>query len=189
MDEKQNSKKKRLSIIYSRQVLLLCFVTSTINYGSMAVLGYTMYGQNLKSQITLNLPLSKFATKVAIYTTVINPLTKYAVIITPIATAIEDLPTFRNSRALSVPIRSVIVMSTVIVALKVPFFGYVMAFIGSLLSVTVSILLPCLCYVRLNKGARRLGFELVVIVGIVIVGSFVGVLGTYVSVKQIVTHL
>ncbi|EOY01925.1 Transmembrane amino acid transporter family protein, putative [Theobroma cacao] len=37
------------------KVLLVCFVTSTINYGSMAVLGYLMYGEHLKSQGTLNL--------------------------------------------------------------------------------------------------------------------------------------
>ncbi|XWS69709.1 hypothetical protein CRYUN_Cryun04dG0202300 [Craigia yunnanensis] len=31
------------------KVLLVCFITSTINYGSMAVLGYVMYGEHLKS--------------------------------------------------------------------------------------------------------------------------------------------
>ncbi|XP_031274395.1 amino acid transporter AVT1I-like isoform X3 [Pistacia vera] len=171
------------------KVLLVCFITSTINYGSMAVLGYLMYGQHLKSQVTLNLPLRKIGTKVAIYTTLINPLTKYAIIITPIATALEDTSLLRGSRALSILIRTVLVISTVIVALTVPFFGYVMAFIGAFLSVTVSILLPCLCYLRINKGAQRFGMQLIVIVGILVIGSVVGVVGTYTSVKQIVKHL
>ncbi|KAK0573303.1 hypothetical protein LWI29_006111 [Acer saccharum] len=171
------------------KVLLVCFVTSTINYGSMAVLGYLMYGDHLKSQVTLNLPLRKLGTKIAIYTTLINPLTKYAVIITPIASAIEEKPTFRNSRSLSILIRSVIVVSTVIVALTVPFFGYVMAFIGAFLSVTVSILLPCLCYLRIYKAAQGFGLELMIIVWILAFGSIVGVVGTYTSLKQIVNHL
>ncbi|KAH7570098.1 hypothetical protein ACOSP7_018044 [Xanthoceras sorbifolium] len=171
------------------KVLLFCFVTSTINYGSMAILGYLMYGEHLNSQVTLNLPLRKLGTKIAIYTTLINPLTKYAVIITPIATAIEERSTFRNSRPLSILIRSVIVISTVIVALTIPFFGYVMAFTGSFLSVTVSILLPCLCYLRINKAAQSFGLELMIIVGILVVGSLVGVVGTYTSLKQIVSHL
>lgn len=148
-----------------------------------------MYGQHLKSQVTLNLPLRKISTKVAIYTTLINPLTKYAVIITPIATALEETSLLRDSKALSILIRSVLVVSTIIVALSVPFFGYVMAFIGAFLSVTVSILLPCLCYLRINKSAQRFGLEFFVIVGILVIGSVVGVVGTYTSVKQIVKHL
>ncbi|KAE8729862.1 Detected protein of unknown function [Hibiscus syriacus] len=79
-------------------VLFVCFVTSTISYGSMAVLGYLMYGEHLKSQVTLNLPIKKMSTKIAICTTLINPLTKYAIITTPIATTIEEKPVFRNSR-------------------------------------------------------------------------------------------
>lgn len=171
------------------KVLLICFVTSTITYGSMAVLGYLMYGEYLKSQVTLNLPIRKIGSKIAIYTTLINPLTKYAVITAPIATAIEDTLVFRNSRYLSILIRTVIVISTVVVALTIPFFGYVMAFIGAFLSVTVSMLLPCLCYLRIDKSARRFELELVLIVGILIVGSSVGIIGTYTSIKQIVKHL
>ncbi|XP_010097614.2 amino acid transporter AVT1I [Morus notabilis] len=172
------------------KVLVVCFITSTINYGSMAVLGYLMFGDYLKSQVTLNLPIGKISSKIAIYTTLINPLTKYAVIIAPIVTAIEDTYPFRNiNRCVSILIRTLIVFSTVIVALIVPFFGYVMAFIGAFLSVTVSMLLPCLFYLKINKAARSFGFELTMIMGIVVTGSFVGVIGTYMSLKQIVNHL
>ncbi|KAM7468533.1 hypothetical protein LguiB_016095 [Lonicera macranthoides] len=80
------------------KVLLVCFVLSTISYGSTAILGYLMYGDNLTSQVTLNLPTRNISSKVAIYTTLINPITKYAIIVSPIATAIEDTFPFRNSR-------------------------------------------------------------------------------------------
>ncbi|KAF5733224.1 vacuolar amino acid transporter 1-like [Tripterygium wilfordii] len=80
------------------KVLLVCLITSTITYGSMAILGYLMYGEFLKSQVTLNLPIRRISTKIAICTTLINPLTKYAVLITPIATAIEDTFPFHVSR-------------------------------------------------------------------------------------------
>ncbi|KAK9935147.1 hypothetical protein M0R45_022259 [Rubus argutus] len=172
------------------KVLLVCFITSTITYGSMAVLGYLMFGEYLKSQVTLNLPVQKISAKIAIYITIVNPLTKYAIVITPIATAIEETSHFRNSHAIiSILIRTVIVISTVCVALLVPFFGYVMAFVGAFLSVTVSILLPCLFYLKINNIARRLGFELMTIVGIMVMGSFVGVVGTYTSLKEIVNRL
>ncbi|KAK8979646.1 hypothetical protein V6N11_073636 [Hibiscus sabdariffa] len=170
-------------------VLLVCFITSTISYGSMAVMGYLMYGEHLKSQVTLNLPIKKLSTKIAIYTTLINPLTKYAIITAPIATAIEEKAVFRNSRSLSIFIRTALVISTVIVALTIPFFGYVMSFIGSFLSVTASVLLPCLCYLKLNKAARRFGLESIVIVSILVAGLFIGVVGTFTSIKQIVNHM
>ncbi|KAL6190061.1 hypothetical protein ACLB2K_036461 [Fragaria x ananassa] len=172
------------------KVLLVCFITSTITYGSMAILGYLMFGEYLKSQVTLNLPVQKISAKIAIYITIVNPLTKYAIIITPIATAIEETRHFRNSHAIiSILVRTVIVISTVCVALMVPFFGYIMAFVGAFLSVTVSILLPCLFYLKINSVARRFGFELMTILSIMVLGSFVGVVGTYTSLKQIVNHL
>lgn len=156
----------------------------------MAILGYLMFGDYLKSQVTLNLPIGKISSKIAIYTILINPLTKYAVIITPIATAIEDTYPFRNAnRLISIILRTLIVFTTVIVALLVPFFGYVMAFTGAFLGVCVSMLLPCLFYLKINKAARSFGFELMMIMGIVVTGSFVGVAGTYMSLKQIVNHI
>lgn len=148
-----------------------------------------MYGENVESQLTLNLPIKQVATKIAIYTTIISPLTKYAVVITPVVIAIEETSNILSRRPLSILLRSCIVVSSVIIALTVPFFGYVMAFIGSFLSVTISMLLPCLCYLKIIKAARTVGLELIVIVGIIVVGVFVGVLGTYTSVKQIVIHM
>ncbi|CAI0448015.1 unnamed protein product [Linum tenue] len=171
------------------KVLLVCFVVSTLSYGSMAVMGYLMYGEHLKSQVTLNLPIAKISSQVAIYTTLVNPVAKYAVIIGPVATAVEEKFVFENSRALCILVRTVILISTVIVALTVPFFGYVMAFIGSSLSVIASLILPCLCYVRINKSARKVGLELMLIVGILVVATVVGIVGTYTSVKQIVKQL
>ncbi|PON58312.1 Amino acid transporter [Parasponia andersonii] len=171
------------------KVLIVCFVISTISYGSMAILGYLMFGDYLEFPVTLNLPIRKISSQIAICTTVINPLTKYAVIISPIAAAIEDKYSIQNNRAISFIIRTLIVLSTLIVALLVPFFGYVMAFIGAFLSVTVSMLLPCLFYLKINKVARRFGLELVMIGGIVATGSFVGVFGTYTSLKQILKQI
>ncbi|KAJ9709313.1 hypothetical protein PVL29_001000 [Vitis rotundifolia] len=171
------------------KVLLVCFALSTINYGSMAILGYLMFGENLRSQVTLNLPTGKISSKLAIYTTLINPLTKYGIIITPIANAIEDTFSFRNSRPISITIRTVLVISTAVVALTVPFFGYIMEFIGAFLSVTVSLLFPCIFYLKINKASQSFGLELIAIIAILALGSFVAVTGTYTSLRQIINHL
>ncbi|KAI8556253.1 hypothetical protein RHMOL_Rhmol05G0238300 [Rhododendron molle] len=171
------------------KVLLVCFVISTVSYGSMAVLGYLIFGQSLMSQITLNLPTQNLSSKIAIYTMLINPITKYAIILSPIATAIKDTSAFCNRRSTSCLIRTVLVISITVVALAVPFFGYVMAFIGSFLSVSASILFPCLCYLSIYKGYRRFGLELVLIVAIVLMGVVVAVTGTYTSLREIVKHM
>ncbi|KAI3467344.1 hypothetical protein Pfo_024007 [Paulownia fortunei] len=171
------------------KVLLVCFILSTISYGSMAVLGYLMYGEHLMSQVTLNLPTRNISSKIAIYTTLINPITKYAIIVSPIATALEETLILQNSRSTSLTIRTVLVISTVIMALIVPFFGYVMAFIGAFLSISASILFPCLCYLKINKASRKFGVELMFILVILVLGFFVAVTGTFISVRDIVKHV
>ncbi|XP_060213426.1 amino acid transporter AVT1I-like [Lycium barbarum] len=173
------------------KVLLLCFILSTFTYGSMATMGYLMYGQNLMSQITLNLPTEKISSKIAIYTTLINPLTKYALIVSPIATAIEDTLPFRRSKFIvSYFIRTFLVISTVSVALAVPFFGYVMIFTGAFLGVSVSILLPCLCYLKIKKPLSRNFYIEVMFIGLILVfGISVAISGTYISLKNIISHV
>ncbi|KAL1551028.1 amino acid transporter AVT1I-like isoform X1 [Salvia divinorum] len=172
------------------KVLLVCFVFSSVSYGSMAIMGYLMYGESLMSQVTLNLPLQNIGTKIAIYTTLINPITKYAIIISPIATALEEkFGVQNNSYRLSLLIRTSLVVFSVVVALIVPFFGYVMAFIGAFLSVSASVLFPCLCYMKINKASRELGLELMFILVILIFGIFVAFTGTFVSVRDIVRHV
>ncbi|GJN27382.1 hypothetical protein PR202_gb15402 [Eleusine coracana subsp. coracana] len=183
------------------KMLATCFVLCTLNYGSMAILGYLMYGAGVESQVTLNLPAARLSSKLAIFTTLINPLSKYALVITPIAAAIEDrimvvrggadaAATCRrgNNGSVSVAVRTMLVLSTVAVALAVPFFGYLMALVGSLLSVGACMLLPCACYVRLFGPPRRAA-EAAAVVAIVALGSMVVVTGTYDSLAQIVHEL
>ncbi|XP_073007695.1 amino acid transporter AVT1I-like [Typha latifolia] len=171
------------------KVLLISSVLCTLNYGLTAVLGYLMYGKDLESQVTLNLPMSKIYSRIAIYTTLINPLAKYALLISPITTAIEGRICVLGNRSISLVIRTLLLISTVIVASSVPFFGYLMSFIGSFLSVMATVLFPCLCYLKIYKAARVWSVELVAIIGILAIGVLVAVMGTYTSVQQIIDSL
>ncbi|KAK8921788.1 hypothetical protein KSP39_PZI020267 [Platanthera zijinensis] len=110
-------------------VLRISFALCTFNYGAMAILGYLMYGDDLQSQVTLNLPAGKIGSKIAIYTTLINPFAKYALTITPIALSIEEWLAFRYKRSYSILVRTLLLLSTVMTALSIPFFGLLMAFI------------------------------------------------------------
>ncbi|KAG5095928.1 hypothetical protein JHK84_051516 [Glycine max] len=140
-------------------VLLLCFLLTTVGYASMAIIGYLMFGADVESQITLNLPLNKVSSKLAIYITLVNPISKYALMATPITNALKDLlPSTYKNRVTNILVSTVMVIGTTIVALVVPFYGYLMSLVGAFLSVTASILLPCFCYLKISGSYRR--FEL-----------------------------
>lgn len=155
----------------------------------MAVVGYLMYGQDIKSQITLNLPNGKWNTNIAIYATLINPLMKYALVVFPIANAIEEWFRFSKSRLVSILIRSILVISTTVVALAVPFFAEVVGLTGALLSSTATMVLPCLCYLKITKTYQKLGFELIVCVVIALIGVLIAIFGTYSSLRSIAKNL
>lgn len=148
-----------------------------------------MYGEKIESQVTLSLPQHKMNTKIAIFTTLINPLMKYSSMMYPIAHAIEDASPLCASRLMSIIIRTLLLVTTLIVAMSIPFFAYVMAFIGAFSGVTTSILIPCMCYLKINQGAPKFGCEFMLIVFIIVIGSSVGLVGTYSSIQQVIKGL
>ncbi|KAA3453392.1 Vacuolar amino acid transporter 1 [Gossypium australe] len=58
-------------------VLIACFAICSLLYAGTAVMGYTMFGEATESQFTLNMPKDLIASKIAVWTTVVNPFTKY----------------------------------------------------------------------------------------------------------------
>ncbi|KAJ8461517.1 hypothetical protein OPV22_034443 [Ensete ventricosum] len=140
-------------------VLFITFTLCTLNYSLMATIGYLMYGENLESQITLNLQAGKLSSKIAICTTLITPFVKYALLVTPIACAIEDWLHASKHRWISLVIR------------------------------TATMVLPCVCYLKIFKSSRKWSYELPCIVAIIVAGSVIAVTGTYASLKQIIQHL
>jgi vesicular inhibitory amino acid transporter len=171
-------------------MLIASFTICTIMYAATALMGYTMFGDATKSQFTLNMPTRFAASKLAVWTTVVNPLTKYALTITPVALSIEELmPTTRlKSQWISVIIRTILVISTLAVALLIPFFGYVMALIGSLLTMLVALILPCACFMSIvGKKITKLEFTLCIL--IITVGVVAATFGTYSAMAGILNSL
>uniref|UniRef100_A0A0D9V2K3 Amino acid transporter transmembrane domain-containing protein n=1 Tax=Leersia perrieri TaxID=77586 RepID=A0A0D9V2K3_9ORYZ len=133
----------------------------------------------------------KLYTKIAVLTTLITPLAKYALVIQPVTTAIEEklsgATTAPENKGLARAVTSTaVVVSTVVLACTVPFFGYLMSFIGSSLNVTVAVLFPCLSYLKIymTRGVHR--FEVAAIVGILVIGVGIAIVGTYTSLHQII---
>nr|XP_043618381.1 amino acid transporter AVT1I-like [Erigeron canadensis] len=174
------------------KVLLLSFVLCTATYSIMAITGYLMFGQELESQITLNLSTTNISSKLAICTALVTPIAKYALMLTPIVNSIEaKFQSSYNKRMHSFLIRTILMISTVVVALSLPFFGYLMSLVGALLSATTSITIPCLCYLKICGGCskKRIGLEMMIVGFIALIGLIVAVVGTYVSLVDIITNL
>ncbi|XP_052175348.1 amino acid transporter AVT1E-like [Diospyros lotus] len=167
-------------------VLLISFVTSGLLYAGVGVCGFLMFGNSTKSQFTLNMPPEFVATKIAAWTTVVAPLTKYALTITPVAFSLEELlPSARfRSYSVSMLIRTILVFSTLIVALSFPYFGSVMAFIGSLLVMLVALVFPCACYLSICRD-RVTKLQISACILTIMVGLISAIVGTYSSITNI----
>ncbi|KAL1188685.1 Amino acid transporter AVT1J [Cardamine amara subsp. amara] len=174
------------------KILFISFALSSIIYGLMAIFGYLMYGEEVQSQITLNLPTHKVSAMIAISTTILSPLTKYALILSPIMEAIKTRLIQANYKSKSIRklIGTGLVLGTILVALVVPLFGYVMSLIGALMTSCTSIVFPCVIYLKISKRYRRcLEFESVVLVVIIVMGLVLMVTGTYSTIVGIIDHL
>ncbi|KAL7248361.1 hypothetical protein ACSBR2_003139 [Camellia fascicularis] len=167
-------------------VLIASFLASGFLYAGVGICGFLMFGDSTKSQFTLNMPTKFVATKVAGWTTVASPVTKYALTITPVAFSLEELlpsPRFR-SYGISILIRTTLVLSTSVVALTFPYFGSVMALIGSFLVMLVALIFPCACYLSICRD-RLTKLQISVCIFIIIVGITCAIVGTYSAVTGI----
>ncbi|KAK1283337.1 Amino acid permease 8 [Acorus calamus] len=171
-------------------VLFTTFAICTVMFAGVAVMGYTMFGESTQSQFTLNLPHNLVASKVAVWTTVVNPLTKYALTLTPMALSLEELIPGNQSKThlYAILIRTVLVISTLFVALSIPFFGLVMSFIGSLFTMLVTLIFPCACFLSIHRTKVTLlqGSLCVLIIAIGVLSS---VVGTISSLSRIIHNL
>jgi len=142
--------------------------------------GYAMYGDAVKDEVTLNLPAG-VASTAALALIAVNPLSKFALTMDPVARGLEQTLLSSDSEILRTlkarALRTALGLGALAAAAKVPFFAVVMSLIGSFLTLTVSVIFPAACHLKVFEDELT-DFEKRTDWAIMIVGGFCVVAGS-----------
>ncbi|KAK3021906.1 hypothetical protein RJ639_047623, partial [Escallonia herrerae] len=174
------------------KVSIVSFSLVTILYTALAFMGAKLFGPEVNSQITLSMPRNLVVTKIALWATVLTPMTKYALEFAPFAMHLEHhLPHSMKSRTKMIirgGVGSFILLAILALALCMPYFEYVLGLTGSLVSVGICIIFPCAFYIKIF-WAQISKPHLILNLILIATGSFLGVSGTMSSLKLLVRNL
>jgi len=139
------------------QMVNVTYAVTSVAYFTMACCGYLMFGNSAQPEVTVNMSTDTVIAQVIIWIVIVNPITKFALDLAPIALGLEAFLTvsFRipeKSRLflfLSGIIRILLVGLALIIVISAPSFATVLGVMGSLCSFTMSVSFPCWCYARL----------------------------------------
>lgn len=155
----------------------------------MGFMGAKMFGPSVKSQVTLSMPPNQIVTKIALWATVLTPMTKYALAFSPFAIQLEHmLPNSMSGRTKMI-IRGLIGSSFLLVilalALTVPYFEHALSLTGSVVSVAICLIFPCAFYMKIFWGHITKPL-LILNMSIITLGFLLGVMGTISTTKSLV---
>ncbi|ONI29041.1 hypothetical protein PRUPE_1G177200 [Prunus persica] len=174
------------------KVSIVSFTLATILYATLAFMGAKLFGPQVNPQITLSMPPHLIVTKIALWATVVTPMTKYALEFAPMAIQLEhNLPHSMSSRTKLIirgTVGSVLLLVILALALSVPYFEYVLSLTGSLVSIGICVIFPCafylkICWGQISRPLLLLNFTLIAF------GLLLGVVGTISSSKLLIKNL
>lgn len=174
------------------QVLVLSFVIVTISIVGLGIAGASMFGSHTASQITLSMPVHFISTKIVLWMTVLTPMFKFALLLSPITAALEIQLRLRWKLSptmhfvMGTLMRSVVLALIAIVAMVLPYFNYIVALIGSSMTIAICMIFPCIFYVKLCWNTLRVR-TLVMIAALVTLGTIAGMCGTVVAFNGLIT--
>ncbi|KAL2332644.1 hypothetical protein Fmac_013857 [Flemingia macrophylla] len=173
------------------KVSIVSFAVVTAIYITLGFIGAKMFGDDVKSQITLSMPQEHIVTKIALWATVVTPMTKYALEFTPFAIQLEHaLPSSMSGRTKMIVRGCVGSFSLLIIltlALSFPYFENVLSLTGSLVSAAVCLVLPCAFYIKICWGQISKPIFLLN-VSLIIFGSVLAMMGSISSSKLILEN-
>lgn len=146
-----------------------------------------MFGSTVLDQITLSLEQSPWAMQVMDCLTVLLVLTSFSKVtltLFPIATSIEDLvepflPSYgeNNEEITSALIKFSLTVLALLVSVFVPSFSYLVALVGMICTMTVSVIFPSAAYLQLFGSKLGTGAKFLNVV-FILTGFIVAIVGT-----------
>jgi len=170
------------------KMLSTSYVIVTLGCGAMAAVGYAHYGTDVKEQVTLSLPPGLGSTVVT-WLIVVNGISKFGLYVNSIAMGFEEImgPSTESTTKrwwAGSTFRVLCVALAWQVASRVTFFAYVASFIGAVMSMTVSVIIPGMCYLWIFEEdnlswATKTSTWCIVLFGVVaaIAGTYATILG------------
>jgi len=156
----------------------------------LGVCGYLLYGSSTAEEVTLNLPagiVSLFATSLIL----VSPFSKFALTLEPVARGVEEklnLSMEGSTANLARLNRTGLGLGCLFLATQVPFFGQVMAIVGSFLTLTVSVIFPSACYMKLY-GDDVKNSEKLMNYSVMSLGVACAISGTWTAVNEVIRQL
>eukprot|EP01023_Acetabularia_acetabulum_P037819 TRINITY_DN3606_c1_g2_i1.p1 TRINITY_DN3606_c1_g2~~TRINITY_DN3606_c1_g2_i1.p1 ORF type:complete len:603 (+),score=50.73 TRINITY_DN3606_c1_g2_i1:203-2011(+) len=181
--------------------LLCVFGVVTIVYLCTAFIGYSAFGDQTAQQVTLSLHQfgpNSILSQIVGWLVLISPFCSFPLLVAPIAQGFEELiPEHLQSRkqrknqalfwVATICMRTGITCLALVVALTVPLFAYFASLVGSIFTINISYVFPCLFFLRLAQisGNRvQMGHRVVCIV-VPVVGLLAGAAGAFNAFKAI----
>jgi len=135
------------------QVLNVAFLLVAGLCTFIAASGYLMYGKAAADIVIFNLPT--FLATICSCLVLINPVAKFALTMEPVAAAATRAAGGASGPLTGLPrlaLRTGLAVAILIAARSLPFLAYVMALVGSFMTISVSVTFPALCHLILYKG-------------------------------------
>ncbi|CAG8435541.1 7793_t:CDS:2 [Funneliformis mosseae] len=177
--------------LYNRMVNY-SYLISSIVYITVAASGYLMFGPDTLQEITLNIMKTKgfsvLLNSIVVWMIVINPLTKFPLVITPINIIFEvgflRIPfvyQFFASKVaknfFTIISRTILCSLVIFTAIFLPEFDRAMSLLGSLFSFLICGIFPILCHLKLfgrQLSNKELAWDLILLV----MSSIIAIVGT-----------
>ncbi|GKC46682.1 vacuolar amino acid transporter 1-like protein [Tanacetum coccineum] len=132
------------------KLVRIIFLISFALYTITACIGYSMFGIITEAYFTLNVGTKSAASQLVIWLTVFNQCVRYILNLTPTALAVgQILPQHLRNQ---VKIRWGLVATTALTIGLTPYYGSLVSLFGSIVGVTMSLLIPSICYLRINMA-------------------------------------
>lgn len=140
----------------------LCFLFACILNIGFGIVGYLMFGNNTMEEISLNLihfgDYNPYLIKSTLWLIIISFVTKFPLVLVPLNLDFEQTIFHRfpklNNIYISIFMRTVLAFLILVVTIVAPNFDSLIGILGSIISITVCVLIPVICHLKLNGGWR-----------------------------------